>query len=406
MNKKTNKRIHQNIMVVCLILVMVIQCLPINITCWESNVREAHAETLANPRTLDWVVTWDCVWFGNYPQNDATGATREPIKWRVLSVSGNDALLLADMNLDVQPFNISDTSVSWKTCTLRSWLNGYPASQNVYGKDYSKSGASFLTRAFNVSERNALIPAEPYKDTFDKVYLPGISEVTNPYYGFYGDLYHDNWMIKQEGPSPGVYLQAKNTTFVTKFPNSFLEGNKRSWWLRSSGSDSYSACIVSDTGYLDLDGGYISSPYYAIRPMLHLDLSHSNLWSYGGTVSSNGEEYVVEPLQKNISPTPTLEPNPTKPKAVKQFTVINKKKNTVSITWKKLAGAKGYQLIYATNVKFTKGKKTRYVMKPNAKISRFVKGKTYYFKIRAYVMDEKKKFYGEYSKVRKIKIKI
>ena len=58
---------------------------------------------LSNPVVCDGVSTWDCIYFGNYWQNDTNGDgkadqndEKEPIKWRVLSVDGDDAFLLAD----------------------------------------------------------------------------------------------------------------------------------------------------------------------------------------------------------------------------------------------------------------------------------------------------------------------
>ena len=76
---------------------------------------------ISNPVIKDGVITWDCIWFGNYWQSD--GETKEPIKWRVLSVDGDDAFLLADQNLDCQPYNTKRKSVTWENCTLRTWLN-------------------------------------------------------------------------------------------------------------------------------------------------------------------------------------------------------------------------------------------------------------------------------------------
>lgn len=70
----------------------------------------------------------------------------EPIKWRVLNVNGNDAFLLADKGLDDQRYNTSKTNVTWETATIRSWLNGYSASSNAYGTDYT--GKNFLDTAF------------------------------------------------------------------------------------------------------------------------------------------------------------------------------------------------------------------------------------------------------------------
>ncbi|MCI9537872.1 MAG: hypothetical protein HFG35_06230, partial [Eubacterium sp.] len=63
---------------------------------------------LKNPTTENGITTWDCIWFGNYWQEDINGDgkadkndEKTPIKWRVLSVEGDDVFLLADKNLDV-----------------------------------------------------------------------------------------------------------------------------------------------------------------------------------------------------------------------------------------------------------------------------------------------------------------
>lgn len=67
---------------------------------------------ISNPRAdSSGVTTWDCIWFGNYWQSSET--TKEPVKWRVLSINGDDAFLLADQNLDCQPYNTEGKSVTW-----------------------------------------------------------------------------------------------------------------------------------------------------------------------------------------------------------------------------------------------------------------------------------------------------
>ena len=116
---------------------------------------QAAGYGLSNPVTdSNGVTTWDCVYFGNYYQSDATGNTKDPIKWRVLSVDGDDAFLMADQNLDAKPYNTSYVDVTWETCTLRSWLNGYGASANVEETDYSSD--NFLDTAFTAEERAAI----------------------------------------------------------------------------------------------------------------------------------------------------------------------------------------------------------------------------------------------------------
>ena len=79
--------------------------------------------------------------------------------------------------------------------------------------------------------------------------------------------------------------------------------------------------------------------------------------------------------------------------------------NKVKLKWKKVSGAKGYQVVYATNSKFKKATK-----KTTAKITltmkKLKKGKTYYVKVRAYKLDSTgNKVYGKYSKVKKVTVK-
>ena len=176
------------------------------------------AENISNPRIVKdssmaagQKVTWDCVYFGSYPQSEitskdgsiynalknATGwdennditirGTKyrrlkgedakynwndewhynwnsdyktyhyfqyEPIKWRVLNRNGNDAFLLADVALDDQEYNTSNEGVTWETSSMRSWLNGYGASVNQPKTDYSRK--NFINSAFTSTQRSAI----------------------------------------------------------------------------------------------------------------------------------------------------------------------------------------------------------------------------------------------------------
>ena len=72
----------------------------------------------------------------------------------MLSVDGDDAFLLADKNLDCQSYNATYAHVTWETCTMRNWLNGYRAEMNVEKKDYSDN--NFLNNAFSETEQSAI----------------------------------------------------------------------------------------------------------------------------------------------------------------------------------------------------------------------------------------------------------
>ena len=58
---------------------------------------------IQSPRVANGVTTWDKIKFGSYNQEGTFRA--EPIKWRVLSVDGDDALLLADQCLDARAYH-------------------------------------------------------------------------------------------------------------------------------------------------------------------------------------------------------------------------------------------------------------------------------------------------------------
>ena len=269
----------------------------------------------------DDVAEWDCIWFGNYWQEDTNGDgkadkndKKTPIKWRVLSVDGDDVFLMADKNLDCQRYNDTYTDVTWETCTMRSWLNGYGAESNRDGKDYS--GNNFLNNAFSVEEQSAIkttnvvnhdnpeYGTEGGNDTTDKVYLLSLDEVKNLSYGFGS---HN---------STSATRVAVNTAYTagggeirSEYMNS--AGKVDYWWLRSSGDCSDGASCVDSGGYVDADGGCVSNNSYGVRPALHLNLKASSdavsasSWSYAGSVTSNEEE------SETATPTPDGTATPT-----------------------------------------------------------------------------------------------
>lgn len=78
----------------------------------------------------------------------------------------------------------------------------------------------------------------------------------------------------------------------------------------------------------------------------------------------------------------------------------------MAVSFKKVSGAKGYQILYATNSKFTKGKKNVSTKLTSKTLTKLKKGTTYYVKVRAYKTDSAgNKVYGSYSKAKKLKIR-
>lgn len=121
--------------------------------------------------------------------------------------------------------------------------------------------------------------------------------------------------------------------------------------------------------------------------------------SYKASVNKNGTLTLEQIITQKASS------SAKKPAKVKKVTTkrTSAKKATVSI--KKVSGATGYQVTYATDKKFKKNKKSVFTKKNKVTLKSLKKGKTYYVKVRAYKTAEGTKNYGSYSKVVTIKMK-
>ena len=83
---------------------------------------------------------------------------------------------------------------------------------------------------------------------------------------------------------------------------------------------------------------------------------------------------------------------------------VSSSSNAASLIWTKVKGAQGYQICRSTS---KNGTYTRIRTLENAtsyKNARLSKGKTYYYKVRAYRVVNGKKVYGTYSAVKSVKI--
>ena len=294
MKRRKTKRLLAGL----LALVMVLSLC--EITLGQSTPAKA-AVSLQNPTTDgNGVTTWDCIYFGNYWQNDTNGDgkadendKKQPIKWRVLSVNGNDAFLLADQNLDGKSYNKEYTEVTWATCTLRTWLN-----DTFLNTAFTSAEQAAIKNTTVVNEDNPYNDTEGGENTTDKVYLLSIAEASNTAYGFNGEF-----------NTRSETRVAKNTAYVAGKEGMHAIGEVGVWWLRSPGYGSIRASHVDYDGLGDLHSFNVDCDGFAVRPALHLNLSSSNLWSYAGKVTS-------EDVGNSSQSTPTPKPSATEPPIV------------------------------------------------------------------------------------------
>lgn len=243
----------------------------------------------------------------------------EPVKWRVLSTDGKQALLLSDRILDDQKYNMDYDDITWETGTVRSWLNGYDASSNAQGIDYSSN--NFLDSAFTDEEQAVIVDttvvnngsywddlAEAGRDTHDKLFLLSELDVFGEeavQYGFAADE------IVEDGAR-----FARNSTYAKAMGALWNKSKKYAgngeWWLRThtdgdfdddGGDWGVGAVYVMEWGEVDDFGSDVDADR-GVRVALNLELSSnpaSESYTYAGTVSSDGVATEVEPGAKAVS---------------------------------------------------------------------------------------------------------
>lgn len=389
--------------------------------------------------------TWDCIYFGTYYNTRFTPADlaesgehdtvkvmepgteaeasylvrheqgyflSEPIKWRILSINsdGTDAFVIADKAIDIaQYYSASNVEITWEKSALRQWLND-----------------SFLKTAFTADEQKAVktttvktadnqTSSEPGgNDTQDKIYLPSIEEMHCYDYGF--SAQEDETQTRKTTSTDYAWLGGTPFKRIAGF---------MSYWLRSPGTQTGYPATVGDWGNGTVKAAK-AEEYLGVRPVMHVDLSDTSLWSYAGQVTPKGivtpEPEKTDTGTKPAAPTkkpddsttkddqiqkPQNKPDTTvkKPGKPKIKKLKNKKGKKVTLTLsRKVSGAKGYQAAYATKSSMKKQKKKSF-KDSSVTIKGLKKKKTYYFRVRAYKMKNGKKLYGSWSSKKRIKIR-
>ena len=216
-----------------------------------------------------------------------------PLRWRVLDVQEEKALLLADRMPDSVPFHEADENVSWGESMLRSWLNGYSAAANKQGIDYT--GAGFIDRAFTPEQREAIVltscvnlPNQDYgtdsgADTEDRLFILSNAEVfEGPDAGRYGFDPSRDFDDPAKRFTSTVYAKCMGAWWS---PVAAYAGNSF-WFMRTNGYTPQSVTYVCDFGYIYSKGTLVTCGDAAVLPALWVDLGRAELTDAGETVST------------------------------------------------------------------------------------------------------------------------
>lgn len=284
-------------------------------------VKAAAEDSLPNgpSKNEDGIMTWDSIYFGKYWQRDTNGDgsvdqkdEKEPIKWRVLSVEGNDAFLLADQPLDCRKYSGDQNDVSldenyeeglsatWEDCSLRTWLN-----ETFYQDAFSEEEGAAIQTVTVTNEDSLVSGIEGGNDTQDKVYLLSLTEVIRSRYGFLPSI------------GESVERAAAGTKYAEN--NDIMDFDLDSyWWLRTPGDSQTSAAVISPSGQIGANGMPVDFAPLGVRPVLHMDLGASSVWESAGTVTgvqpaTPSEEPAVtsKPVTPSKEPAVTSKPTPT-----------------------------------------------------------------------------------------------
>lgn len=160
----------------------------------------------------------------------------QSLRWRILEKSSSEMLVLCEDGIDSKRYNSTKESVTWATCSLRSWLND-----------------DFYYSAFSSSERDYILTAD-IESVYCKLYLLSTEEVMQ----YFSTQSSRICRATTYAVSQGAYV------------NSDTGG---SWWLlRTPGSDNLHVASVNSDGSMDYSGGRVESDRGVVRPAMWISL--------------------------------------------------------------------------------------------------------------------------------------
>ena len=193
---------------------------------------------------------------GNYQQS--VQGEKEEIRWKVIDIKDDKALLLSEKILFGQPYNETNADVTWEQCTLRKYLN------NEFIKEaFNETESALIQESQIVNMDNNSDETEGGNDTLDKVFCLSSYEV-NTY--FAGD--------------------SERICECTQYALSQVAGNGRagSWWLRSPGRKQNYAATVTTSGETRIPvslgygkiGDVVSDDSIGVRPAMWINIENNS----------------------------------------------------------------------------------------------------------------------------------
>ena len=209
-------------------------------------------------KTLGKANVGEYVMFGRYEQDNDKANGAEPIEWLVLDKQDGKMLLLSKYGLDCKPFNEKKVAVMWETCTLRSWLN-----KEFYNTAFNSTEQSCILETYVVTE-DSKWGVNPVNDTYDKLFLLSIKEVTTY---FDPDAYAFDPARRTQ---PTEYAKAMGADAYRKEGEYY--GNS-DWWLRTPGFSDTTTAYIQFNGWFNDNGLPVNvGNMFSVRPAFWVNI--------------------------------------------------------------------------------------------------------------------------------------
>ena len=201
----------------------------------------------------------------------------EPIKWQVLDINDDRAILISKDILTVRQYhgyNRDDICVTWENSDVRMWLNDV-----FFNNSFTKKEQDTILFYNTYTSHNDLSNSDEGIDIYDKVFLLNINEANNYFenddarvamykmdekdleyllLGYNNILHYSQEQLKVEEEA---YRE-----------NCLNQKHAWDWWLRSPGDQDFNAAYVDYNGIVNENGIGTISFFWGLRPTLSIDL--------------------------------------------------------------------------------------------------------------------------------------
>ena len=174
------------------------------------------------------VAVGDSIVFGRYEQDNDPENGPEDIEWIVLDVRDGQALLISRFLLDCVPYQEDFSDTTWENCSLRKWLN-----DTFLNTAFTEDEQTVIAEETVPADENPSYDTDTGNDMTDKIFLLSVSEADE-------------------------YFNSKEARACTATEYAAVQGAtggaENWWWLRTPGSSSQYAVMVSDSGAISSNG--------------------------------------------------------------------------------------------------------------------------------------------------------